>query len=296
MPIEFDLLTRGTAVTELAKRSEDEGFRALVVGDHPGLTSSPFVTLAAAATATSTLRLGTSVLNAGIREPLLLASDVATLDRISEGRAELGLGAGHTPAEWEMLGRVRPGPAERIAHLLRVAEETSALLAGETVPVTGAVLPEPRPVQDRIPLLLGGGNPALLRWAGAHADAVGLAGLGRTLPDGHRHTAPWSEAQLRRHTGLVRAGAGEAALPVLEALVQHLEITEDAETALNRLAEQLSVAPRDLRAVPYVLVGTVAQIVEELRGHAERFGITRFAIREEFHEAGSRILAELNRS
>ncbi|WP_197285043.1 LLM class flavin-dependent oxidoreductase [Sciscionella sediminilitoris] len=296
MPIEFHLLTRGMAVTELAKRCEGEGYRALVVGDHPGLTASPFVTLAAAATATSTLRLGTSVLNAGIREPLLLASDVATLDRISAGRAELGLGAGHTPAEWEMLGRTRPAPAERIAHLLRVAGQTSALLAGETITETGAVLPEPRPVQDRIPLLLGGGNPALLRWAGAHADAVGLAGLGHTLPDGHRHTAPWSLAQLRRHTGLVRAGAGEAQPPVLEALVQHLEITEDAETALHRLGEQVSVAPRDLRAVPYALVGTVAQIAEELHGYAERFGITRFVLREESREAGSRILAALNRA
>src|ERR1700730_1077832 len=88
------------ALRELAKKAEDSGFDALYVADHLGATASPFAALAAAAEATSTLKLGTYVLNVGIRDPLTLASDAATVDVISNGRFILGLGAGHTPVEW----------------------------------------------------------------------------------------------------------------------------------------------------------------------------------------------------
>ena len=93
---------------DLAKRAEDSGFDALYVGDHPGVTASPFAALAAAASVTTTLKVGTYVLNAGVRDPLAIASDAATVDVLSGGRFVLGLGAGHTPAEWTMTGRVFP--------------------------------------------------------------------------------------------------------------------------------------------------------------------------------------------
>src|SRR5882724_8802882 len=84
---------------DLARRAESLGLDSLYVPDHPGTCASPFVALAAAAAVTTRLRLGSYVSNAGVREPILLASDVATLDVVSGGRAVLGLGAGHTPAE-----------------------------------------------------------------------------------------------------------------------------------------------------------------------------------------------------
>lgn len=99
----------------LASTVERLGFSALLAADHPGRRASPFVALAAAAAVTSRIALGSYVSNAGIREPLLLASDVATLDLLSAGRARLGLGAGHAPAEWTGVGRVRPPVAERVA-------------------------------------------------------------------------------------------------------------------------------------------------------------------------------------
>ncbi|MCM0677447.1 LLM class flavin-dependent oxidoreductase, partial [Micromonospora phytophila] len=83
---------------DLARRAEAAGFDALLAADHPGAVTSPFVALAAAGAVTTTLNLGSYVSNAGVREPILLATDVATLDVVSGGRARLGLGAGHTPA------------------------------------------------------------------------------------------------------------------------------------------------------------------------------------------------------
>jgi alkanesulfonate monooxygenase SsuD/methylene tetrahydromethanopterin reductase-like flavin-dependent oxidoreductase (luciferase family) len=219
----------------LARRCESVGCRALLVGDHPGSGPSPFVALAAAASVTSTLRLGSYVINAGVRDPLLLAGDVATLDVVSDGRAELGIGAGHTPAEWAMTGRTRPPPAGRIEHLIWMTTVVGDLLAGRSVPADAAgglidaQLTGPRPVQHPVPVLVGGANPALLRWGGGHAEAVGLSGLGRTLADGHTHTVSWSAAQLDTQVGLVRHAAAQAGMrtPALEALVQHVEITDD---------------------------------------------------------------------
>jgi hypothetical protein len=92
----------------LAARCEAAGFDALLVADHPGSDASAFVALAAAAAVTSTIGLGSYVSNAAVREPILLATDVATLDVVSNGRARLGIGAGHTPAEWHAIGRQRP--------------------------------------------------------------------------------------------------------------------------------------------------------------------------------------------
>ena len=119
---------------DLARRVEAAGFDALLVATTRA-GASPFVALAAAAAVTSTLGLGSYVSNAGVREPILLATDVATLDVVSGGRARLGLGAGHTPAEWRAVGRERPDVAGRVRRCVAVAEAVRALLAGGEVTV-----------------------------------------------------------------------------------------------------------------------------------------------------------------
>ncbi|MFG1952576.1 LLM class flavin-dependent oxidoreductase [Micromonospora sp. NPDC048830] len=224
---------------DLARRAEAASFDALLAADHPGSCGNPFVALAAAASVTSTIGLGSNVSNLGVREPMLLATDVATLDLISGGRARLGVGAGHTPAEWRAVGRERPDVAGRVRRCIAATEAVRALLDGEEVTVDfpdltmhAANLKSPRPVQRRIPLTVGTSNSTLLRWAGAHADIVGLAGFGRTLADGHMHEARWRADQIEAQLACVAAGAaGRAEPPPLEALVQRVVVTDDAETA-----------------------------------------------------------------
>jgi probable F420-dependent oxidoreductase len=264
---------------DTARRAEAAGFHTLYTADHPGSCASPYVALAAAAAVTSTIRLGAYVGNAGVREPILLAADVATLDVVSGGRAVLGLGAGHTPAEWAAVGRTRPDVTARIDRCIAVADATRRLLAGEEVTVnrpeltmTAARLTEPRPVQDRVPLIIGGGNRRLLAWARDHADVIGLSGLGRTLPDGHTHTARWRLDQIDEQ---VAALAGRP----LEAMVQHVEITGDAEAALADMARHTGLPVDRLRQVPYLMVGTEDEIVASIREHERRWGITRYAVR-----------------
>jgi probable F420-dependent oxidoreductase len=250
---------------DLARRAEQVGFDALYVADHPGSVASPFVALAAAAAVTTRLKLGSYVVNAGVREPILVASDVATLDVVSGGRAVLGIGAGHTPAEWAAVGRVRPGVRERIDHCIAMTEQTRRMLAGDG-------MAKPRPVQDPVPLLIGGGNARLLRWAAEHADLIGLTGLGRTRDDGHTHEARWLPEEVDAQ---VELAAGK---PV-EALVQLVRVTDDAGAAY---AEWGSELPEEvLASAPYVLVGTLDEIKDKIREVERRWGITRFAVRKE---------------
>ena len=281
---------------DLARRAEAAGFDRLTAADHPGSCASPFVALAAAAAVTTTLQLGSYVSNAAVREPILLAADVATLDVVSGGRAVLGLGAGHTPAEWDAIGRSRPGVQGRVDRCIAVAEATRALLAGEQVTVDSpeltmfnARLEKPRPVQERIPLLIGTANSQLLRWAGEHADIVGLTGFGRTLADGHSHEARWRLSDIDAQVGLARAG-GDA---TLEALVQQVEVTDDAGAVLAEHAAELGMSETELQQVPFVLVGTADEIVASVRAHRERWGITRYAVRRPALESLGPLLPRL---
>ncbi len=286
----------------LARRAEGTGFAALTVADHPGSGPAPFVALAAAAAATERIELGSYVVNAGAWEPLALANEVATLDVLSGGRAMLGIGAGHTPAEWTMSGRAYPSAGTRVARMVELTEVTRRLLAGETVTFTGehvrtvdATLTGPTPRQERIPLLVGGNGRRVLSYAAEHADLVGPSGLGRTLPDGHRHEVDWATSRIADKLALVHAVAASAGRrPRLDALVQVLEVTDDPPRSAAILAERLGgVTAEDLLAAPYVLLGTVEGIVAELRRHRDRWGITRFTVREAAMDAAERIIDAL---
>ncbi|GAA2678993.1 LLM class flavin-dependent oxidoreductase [Actinoplanes palleronii] len=262
---------------DLARRAETAGFHTLYVADHPGSCAAPFVALAAAAAVTSTIRLGSYVVNAGVREPILVAADVATLDVVSGGRAVLGIGAGHTPAEWAAVGRVRPGVAARVDHCIAVAEATVRMLAGDG-------LAKPRPVQEKVPLLFGGGNTRLLRWAAGHADLIGLSGLGRTLEDGHMHAARFRPDQVDAQVEL--AGG----TPV-EALVHYVEVTDDAGATYQKWAESAEISEAEMAATPYALAGTESEIRAKLDQSERRWGLTRYAIRRPAFEACPALLA-----
>lgn len=280
---------------DLARRAEALGFDALCAADHPGTTASPFVALAAAAQATTRLRLATAVVNAGAWQPVALAAEIATLDVVSNGRAVFGIGTGHTPSEWTMTGRPFPSVRQRLAHLSELVDAVRRLLAGDHVTVDGdhvvlhdAVLAWPNPPRGDVPLLVGGNGRRVLRYGASCADMVELTGLGPTLPDGHFHVPDWSQSSLRARVDLVAASIppGRPA-PRLGALVQRVEVTDDRVEAADAFRGQLCrVMPAeslpsldDLLATPYLLLGTEQQIVDQLVAQRHRWGFTRYTVR-----------------
>ncbi len=291
------------AFLDLARKAEESGFDALYVSDHPGVSASPFVSLAAVASVTSTLKLGTYVCNTGVRDPVQLACDSATVDVVSDGRFVLGVGAGHTPAEWTMEGREYPAASARVARFSEIIEVVSRLLAGEVVTLQGsyiratdAFLLAPRPVRGNLPLLVGGNGKRLLRNAARYADIISLTGLGRTLDDGHRHTADWSAESITERVDLIRQTAPNPSAVVLDALVQEVKITNDKVTISEGIAAIApGLTPNDVLAAPYALVGTAEEIEDELLEHQERWGFTSYVVREAAIEAVTPVIARLGR-
>lgn len=279
-----------------AQAAEASGFDVVSVADHIGPGLSPMPALAAIATQTSSIRLGTFVINAEFRNPVQLAWEAATLDQLSAGRFELGVGAGHTPAEFAALGIDKVPAKVRKIRLAESVEIMRRLFDGQTVTHRSEFFDLDRasldvPVQDHLPILVGGNGDALLDHAGRHADIVGLQGLGRTLEDGHRHTVNWSAGHLDQQVATV-AGASRASGrdggPELNALVQILEVSdgsdegasqlEDARAGVLERVEGLTLEQLDY--IPYALIGTVDEVASKIEMCRERWGISYIVVRD----------------
>jgi probable F420-dependent oxidoreductase len=286
----------------LARRVEAAGFSGLVMGDHPGSGAAPWPALGAAAAVTRTLRLGTRVAQAGVREPMHVAADAASLSVLAPGRVVLGIGAGHTPREWQDLGQDRPAARDRAGRLAEFVEVVARLLRGETVTRDGRYLSlrdsrlEGFPADaGRVAITVGGGHPEILRSGARHADVISLSGLGATLADGHHHEARWSAADLHRQLDLIRAEAQRAGTsPVIEALVQRVTITADRAAAAGEISRLVpGPSAQDVAQSPFTLLGTHEQIAGQLRRQAATLGITSYVVREPAVPDLERVLALL---
>jgi probable F420-dependent oxidoreductase len=270
-----------------ARAAEAAGFDIVMVADHIGPDRhAPMLNLTAMAAATDRIRLGTYVLNNDMRHPVQLAWEAATLDRVSGGRFELGLGAGHSAHEYAEVGISFDGASVRKARLREAVEVIRRLLDGETVDfegehyrIEGATVT--RSHQERLPILVGSQGAAMLRHIGAHADGVGLIGLGKTLPDGHRHTVSWSLERLDQQIAQVREGAsGHDRTIDFSALVQVCEVTDDREAAVAGAIDEEGGITGEIAAVtPYMAVGSVDEIEGHFRAGLERWGITTYVVR-----------------
>ncbi len=274
-----------------AKAAEAAGFDTITLPDHVNETLwSPLVLLAAIARETSTIRLGTFVINNEMRNPVQLAWEVSTLDRLSNGRFELGIGAGHTPSEFAATGIALDDAPIRKRRLAEAVEIIRPLLDGEVVNYAGEYYTIEnaqieRTVQDRLPILVGGNGEALLTHAGEHADIVGLNGLRKTMADGHRHSVGFGLDRLEQQIGWVHNGAtGREKAPELNVLVQRVEITNDRRGKIEELldvdfpTEGLTVEHG--LVTPYLAFGSHDEIAAQFIDHNERFGISYFVTRD----------------
>ena len=286
-PIRFGFQATGEHhqhIAESARRAEELGFDTFSVADHVPGGLSPMLALTAAAAATERIGLTTMVLNNEMRHPVQMAWESMTLHRLSGGRFELGLGAGHTPHEFTAVGIELDPPRVRKQRLMESVEICRRLFAGETVDFDGAHYEVAGATAGELagpplPILVGGNGATLLEHAGRYADIVGLQGLGKTREDGHSHGVKWTAEHLEAQIAQVAAG-GRIDEIELSALVQIVDITDDRTASFEPLLARVEgLRAEDLAATPYVLVGTGDEIVEQVIGHRDRWGISYFVVR-----------------
>jgi probable F420-dependent oxidoreductase len=271
-----------------ARRAEAAGFDVVHTFDHVGDgLVPPLVPLAAIAAATEHVRLCPLVVNNDFHHPVHLARDVLALDVLSDGRVELGIGAGHSFTEYAALGTPFDPAAVRKDRLATAVELLRRLLDGETVSHVSPhyELTEVRlgaPVQRRVPILVGVNGRDALAHAAAHAETVGLTMLGRTLDDGQRHETHWEADRLDATMGHLRTSARSAGRdPELQALVQQVIVTDDRDSAARAMVKRGFVpTTADALATPFLALGTHEQIAMHLHECRERWGITYFSVRD----------------
>lgn len=273
-------------VVRTAQAAEAAGFDTFQVGDHAGTDLSPLATLALAAAVTSKIRVGTLVLNNDLRHPVVVAQEVATLDRVSHGRVELGIGAGHSFTEYTAMGITFDPPSVRKARLAEAIEILGPLLAGEEVTRSGthyrvAGARTLRPLQARVPLLVGVNGRTALAHAAAHADIVAPTMLGRTLEDGQHHEVRWGAERLDATIAELRIAAG-GRWPRLElhALVQAVVPTEERTVVARDLGARLAMRPDDVLVTPFLCLGTHEEMARHLLACRTRWGISYFTVRD----------------
>lgn len=282
-PLRFGMVfteqATGPEFTELARRVEQDGFSTLLVADHLHNPMACGPLIMAAAAATSSLRVGSYVYNNDFRHPAVLAKEAATIDVLSQGRLELGIGAGWDRAEYDRAGLTFDAPRTRVDRLEEALDIIEGLLSGEPVTHEGVhyrikgMVGEPRPVQARIPLLIGGGGPRMMRIAARRADIVGL--VPQSLPHGGLDPRSHASAAFDRRIAALDAeiaasgrqdGGPERSLLVFDLWERIEDVTADGS----------SVEPNVAAYSPYVLIGDPSAMIETLRERQERWGISYF--------------------
>ena len=294
-----------------ARKVEDLGYSTLVMGEHISFGGlAPFPALMAAADATTHLRVATHVLVNDFRNPVLLAQEVATLDLLAEGRLEFGIGAGWLAADYQAAGMPFAPAPTRVRRLEEAVSLLKRLFGDGPVTFEGAYYsvhdmdlttkPQQRP---HPPLYVGGGGKQVLSFAAREANivgvsskatAVGALNLGDRTPQAFDEKVRW-----------IREAAGERSAELeLNTLIQHVRITDNRHQGVEEiLAAYASWPPglvvnvprstEEILEAPYCLIGTVAQIVEQLQERRERYGISYITVHGGFTEALAPVIERL---
>jgi probable F420-dependent oxidoreductase len=274
-----------------ARRAEDLGYEALLVPDHLGRQLSPIAALSAAAAATSRLRIGSYVFANDFRHPLMLAREAATLDLLSGGRFELGLGAGWRTDDYRQLGYDYAPPGRRIDRLEEAIVLVKRLLAGERVTHAGKhyrlarAAVAPRPIQrPHPPIIMGGGGPRMLRLAAREADIVGL--IPQFNARGRPILTDVTEAAAERKVETVRKAAGDRfERLVIDLFIADAGMVGSGQPLPRSLAAAGKGAVTGLIGSPYLLYGTLGQLRERLERRRARTGISAYSIPQAALEA-----------
>ena len=278
-------------VTSTARRVEELGYDTLFVPDHVvSVMSSPMPVLAVASTATTRLRVGTLVLDNDFRNPVLLAQEAATLDTLSGGRFELGIGAGWMADDYARTGIPYDRPRVRLDRLEESLHILARLLSGQAVHHDGShyrvhvdeglMAPAQEP---HLPILVGGGGRRLLEMAGRAADIVQVTP--RTIHDhGVDRTDMSPGAMDQKVKWATEQAAADGRDPELSVFV-FTAVTGDRQEVAENLAKLIPpLTPEEVLESPYLLTGQADDMAEQILRLRDRWGITYVVIQRSFEE------------
>jgi probable F420-dependent oxidoreductase len=266
-----------------ARRVEELGYDVLVMPDHLNKQLSPFTALAMAAAATTRLRVGAFVFANDFRHPLVLARELATLDLLSGGRCEVGLGAGWMSSDYHQIGMPYDLPPRRIDRLEEALPLIKRLLAGETVTHKGEhyqldrastgveTVQRPRP-----PLAIGAGGPRMLRLAAREADIVGLTpGFSAR---GWPLVTQATETATAAKVAILREAAGDQFERLeLNLWVSYAGLVGSGNSLLGTARAVAGRAATSLYGSPYVLYGTLKGVRDQLLRRRDKLGVSYYA-------------------
>jgi probable F420-dependent oxidoreductase len=292
----------GRSWAEQARKVEDLGFSTLLMPDHFGDQLAPVPALMAAADATTTLKVGALVFDNDYRHPLVLAKEAATLDLLSDGRLELGLGAGWMRSDYDQSGIAYDPPAERVDRFEEGVAVITGLLetdgpfsfTGTHYTVTGHS-GTPRPAQrPRPPIIIGGGGRRVLGIAARRAEIVSINVNLRSGTAGPESAANATPDATREKIGWVKEAAGARFDDIeLNGLIGFVMVTDDRQSVIDAMAPALGIDPTDALHIPLALIGTLDQMAEELEWRRQEYGITYFSVESDAWEALSPVVARL---
>lgn len=307
------ILSSGEAWSATVRWAEELDCATVLLEDHlptPGFQGlgGPFAALSVAAAVTQTLRLGSFVCGNDFRHPVMLAHEAATLDLLSGGRVELGLGTGWLRRDYEQMGLPLDVPGLRVSRLEEAIQIIKSYFATEPFSFTGRyysghdLTPGPPPVQQpRPPLLVGGGSKHTLSLAAREADIVSVNI--RTTPQGGLDFASLTAEAAMQKVDWVRAAAGERLAAVeLNIQVPIVVVTDQRRPAAAAVLQQLEttgmlpagiLSAEQLLDSPSALIGTVDQIVEDLQARRERYGFSYIVVWEPVMEQFAPVVARL---
>jgi probable F420-dependent oxidoreductase len=302
LPFRFGVLAAAaptmSAWRDQARTAESLGYSTLYVSDHLDAQFGPLVALTVAAEATSTLHVGSLVLNNDLRQPVVLAKEIATLGLAAEGRVELGLGAGWLRSDYEQAGIEFDEPAVRVERLAeslavmkRLWNEGEATFAGRYYTVRDARC-DPRPASSPR-VMVGGGSRRILTVAAEQADIVGV---NTSLALGEKGGDLASQAtfdHFDRCLAWVREGAGDRFDSIELQIVAFATKVVPSRRAAVRTATMLGLPGEDALELPIVLVGTSDELCERLLERRKRWGFTNIVVPGEAMESFAPVVAQL---
>ncbi len=285
-PFRFGLTTSSAGSkrewVERASKLEALGYSTLTVPDHFPDRLATVPALMAAADATQTLRVSSWVFCNDFRHPAMLYKEAATIDLLSDGRFELGIGAGWLKSEYEMTNIPFDPPSVRVSRLEETVRIVKGFATGEPFEFTGehyriaGLAGAPLPVQKPHPpiYLGGGGGKRLLTFAAREADIVGYCA--KALPGGGLDHLEMKADALERKVAWVNAAAADSNRdPERNILIYVFEVTDDRRAAAERIAPNFpGLTPDDLLTSPHALIGTPEKIADDLRRLRAEYGIS----------------------